>query len=280
MGSWLPLNRKERFYTGTVLPMIICSDAFAHLHRFLILCSLDVATFDQQGHHLGQKIQFFTEYSFAQSAVTKADLADFPEPRPGDDTPDIVIAGEDWLLAVEAKMFHNPSPAALRMQMKRQRVVVDYLADAMSIPKTRVAHVLLIPDGLAANGVCGKVLRWEEVLDDYKVVGPPYWLSMLRQALSRYTELVSGGPTTFGQNKDDDLTGAEIVTAHAAGTLDFTYMGRGGGLTGARLTADIATGSWRTHTYEVRLDPFHEPNWFPITEFIACTLGTTPDDSE
>jgi hypothetical protein len=54
-------------------------------------------------------------------------------------------------------------------------------------------------------------------------------------------------------------------------------MGRGGGLTGARLTEDLETGSWRTRTYEVRLDPRHEPNWFPTTEFIARTIGSIPD---
>src|SRR6185312_6165083 len=37
--SSLPLNRKERFYTGTVLPMLIASDGFMHLNRFLRLCS-------------------------------------------------------------------------------------------------------------------------------------------------------------------------------------------------------------------------------------------------
>ncbi|HEY0696968.1 MAG TPA: hypothetical protein VGD43_04080 [Micromonospora sp.] len=29
----LPLNRKERYYTGTVLPAILCCDNFAHFSR-------------------------------------------------------------------------------------------------------------------------------------------------------------------------------------------------------------------------------------------------------
>ncbi len=34
-STGLPLNRKEQYYTATVLPMIVASDGFAYLHRFL-----------------------------------------------------------------------------------------------------------------------------------------------------------------------------------------------------------------------------------------------------
>jgi hypothetical protein len=33
IATGLPLNRKERYYTGTVLPLIICADDFAPFHR-------------------------------------------------------------------------------------------------------------------------------------------------------------------------------------------------------------------------------------------------------
>ncbi len=32
--SCLPINRKEVYYTATVLPCIVCADGFAHIHRF------------------------------------------------------------------------------------------------------------------------------------------------------------------------------------------------------------------------------------------------------
>ena len=35
-GGRLPINRKERYYTGTVLPMIVASDVFKHFGRFCI----------------------------------------------------------------------------------------------------------------------------------------------------------------------------------------------------------------------------------------------------
>jgi len=33
----LPLNRKEVYFTATVLPAIICADGFEHFHLFLKL---------------------------------------------------------------------------------------------------------------------------------------------------------------------------------------------------------------------------------------------------
>jgi len=45
----LPVNRKERYYTGTVLPALIASDGLLHLPRFLRLCGLDVGVPDD-GH--------------------------------------------------------------------------------------------------------------------------------------------------------------------------------------------------------------------------------------
>ncbi|CAN5821140.1 hypothetical protein BH24ACT5_BH24ACT5_30930 [soil metagenome] len=66
----LPLNRKERYYTGTVLPMIVAADGFAHLHRFLHLSGLRVDPAWVTPLVGGQDIQFFTEYGFAESVFT------------------------------------------------------------------------------------------------------------------------------------------------------------------------------------------------------------------
>ena len=37
MNTELPLNRKERFYTGTVFPMIVCRDNFKYFDVFTSL---------------------------------------------------------------------------------------------------------------------------------------------------------------------------------------------------------------------------------------------------
>lgn len=268
----LPLNRQERYYTGTVLPMLVGGDGFTHLHRFLRRCGLHVGTFGDRGRLGAQALQFFTEYSLAKSIFTDADRTHFPHPPTSNDTPDIVLAGPDWLLVVEAKMFHNPTPVALNAQYRRQRVIVDYIARTLKIPDARVRHVFLLPAHLTATGLDARVITWEQVLDDYRIVGPAYWVGILDAALTRYDDLVSRGPVV-GQNKDDDMTGTEIVTAHADGTLEFTYISRNLGLHGADLAKDISSGQWRTQRYEVRTEALDPPNWFPINKFIELTAS-------
>lgn len=62
------------------------------------------------------------------------------------------------------------------------------------------------------------------------------------------------------------MTGFEIID----GWPDHGYltMGRQGGLDGERLTDDISSGSWRTHTYEVsHSDVPANPNWLTIEAF-------------
>ena len=268
----LPLNRKERFYTGTVLPMLVASDGFEHLHRFLALCGLPVDPFaDSPVKPLDGTlpVQFFSEYSFAESRFTAQDKARFPGPPAAAEAPDIVLCGPDWLLAVEAKMFHTPSPAALGAQMRRQRVLVEYWAEQFEIPRDRVAHAMLVPAGLPTGGVPAKVVTWEQVRDAYATVGPQHWVAVLVDALTRYEQLRSQPSTTNGHGV---MTGAAIVEAHAAGNLFFTHMGRMGGLGGAALTKDLDSGSWRGQSYEVRTG--QEPpngNWFAVEEFIVRT---------
>jgi hypothetical protein len=110
----LPLNRKERFYTGTVLPMLVASDGFMHLNRFVDLCGAPILAPDERFRDGMQRFEFFTEYSFVESVFTEANRARFGERPTDNDTPDLVFVGDDWLLAVEAKMYHNPSVLSLK----------------------------------------------------------------------------------------------------------------------------------------------------------------------
>lgn len=268
----LPFNRKERYFTGTVLPMIIASDNFVHLPKFLGLCGLPDVTIDGDGPGAeGPHIEFYTEYSFKESLVTSADLERFPD-RPSEaDTPDMVLVGPDWLLAVEAKIFHRPTRQALTRQMKRQRVLVDYWMKQFAFEEERVRHVLLLPEKLHASraGLAQAVVTLEQVIEEYQDTAPTYLLDVLRTAVTRYDDLSSAEPT-FGMNADARLSGASIVKEHEGKHPRFGWMGRGGGLTGKRLTADILEGRWRDQLYEVRVKkpPEAHRNWFPVKDFV------------
>lgn len=80
---WLPLNRKERYCTGTVLPMVTASDGFAHPRRLLALCGLGSVQPVVGGLDGGDEIAFFTDYGFSESVYTPADR----EARPGQKRP-------------------------------------------------------------------------------------------------------------------------------------------------------------------------------------------------
>jgi hypothetical protein len=152
-------------------------------------------------------------------------------------------------------------------------VLVEYWTSKFGLDRGRVAHVLLLPDGLARDRqqLDAPVVTWEQVHREYSAVGPANWLRVLGTALDRYDELHSQEPT-FRTNPDEMLTGEEIVAAHADGTLLYKWMGRNGGKNGKLLADDIAGGGWRAQSYEVRRAPLaHNHNWLLITEFIAKT---------
>ncbi|XXT25320.1 hypothetical protein WME94_27705 [Sorangium sp. So ce429] len=71
----LPFNRKERYFTGTVLPMLVCADNFARFGRLTELVGLDQV--DVDARPTSADVQFFTEYSFVESVVGEA-KARFP----------------------------------------------------------------------------------------------------------------------------------------------------------------------------------------------------------
>lgn len=263
----LPLNRKERFYTGTVLPAIVAGDRLADLHRLLDLCGLgevEVTDLDD--------VQFFTEYSFAESVFSETDRRRFARRPNNADTPDVVIRGSGWLLAIEAKMFHRPNVASLNEQHARQSVLVDYWAARLGAHPDLVRHVLLLPRALAASAASTQVtvITWEQVLEVYNDTVASYWTGVLREALSRYPDLASKD-STWGQNAQQRLTGLQILAAWQTSDPAVAWIGRMGGAVGAQLGNDVRTGAWQTHAYEVRdsRPDGAAGNWFRVQDFIS-----------
>ena len=270
-GVDLPLNRKERFYTGTVLPMLVAGDGFAHLQRLIRLC--DVGDEVPTGWSTVGLDDFVlvTEYNLAESVRTEHHRRLFARVLHIADTPDVVLCGEHWLLAIEAKMFHTPSAKDLNEQVAKQKVLVDGIGAAMGMAPENIHHVLLLPEQFKPGLLDSPVVTWQQVLDAYRVVGPAYWVGVLDRALTSYAALKS---KVAGSNADDALTGAHIVARHSKGALDFTYMGRSGGLLGAGFKADLASGAWKDRSYQVRYEPLIQKNWFPIYEFLAAVSAT------
>lgn len=266
----LPFNRKERYYTGTVLPAIVCCDEFAHFGRFLKLCGLlevEVAT-----DPACTNLQFFTEYGFKESLVDNA-KSRFPYDG-GKETPDVVVYIEGnpaVLLGIEAKVFSNASVGKINQQLQLQAELLSFIAHHLPT-RPKVFQVALLPSKLGADEKIAeaRVVSWERLADTFRDVAPAYWIAVLDQAFQRYDNLVSRA-TAGGQNNDDRLLGAMILERWQSGDREFPTMGRGGGLGGAKLREDIQSGGWRDCLYEVsRSRIAANSNWFPVESFVAA----------
>ena len=110
LKSFLPLNRKERFYTGTVLPQIICYDNFKYFERFTSL----IRGFPKDIHinpsPSANNIMFTTEYSLKESYRRRDGNKIFEDIPATKETPDLVtliMNPEPLLILLEAKMSND-----------------------------------------------------------------------------------------------------------------------------------------------------------------------------
>jgi hypothetical protein len=194
----LPINRKERYYTATVFPGLVCAENFRYFDRFLTLLNLGGKHFDVRTD------QFFTEYGLAEALFAdKARVNEFfPDAPGGRDTPDIVIlitnGPEPLLIAIEAKMYGSFFKGQLEAQMDRQeKGVLVHLRNRW--PRLRVVHAALLPKLIAEAKNFGSlrpapglsdprpVITWEGIHAAFKdVESAQYFLEVLNAAISKF----------------------------------------------------------------------------------------------
>jgi hypothetical protein len=270
----LPLNRKEAFFTATVLPAIICADSFKHFDRFLNLLGLRHVPIDVSVKEAN--IQFFTEYCLVEAIYDEMTVRRFQPPPPlSRERPDVMIliqGSEPLLIVIEAKLYASTQASALKAEMERQeKHVLSYLRKHWSGLHT--IHAALLPEEMKQEfGDHGPTLMvtWEDILREYEdVESARYFHEILRIGLHDYKTL-KGRMLSFRMHADGTLTGAEILRGHQNGTLEFQAMGRQGGIDGDPLKDDITKNRWQKHQYEVRRSSaVLATNWFPVSDFVA-----------
>jgi hypothetical protein len=278
MNEGIPLNRKERFFTGTVFPMIICRDSFKYFNLFTSLID-GCGNLEISANPKSLNLQFFTEYSLVESIVTKEDKRRFPNPPRSKDTPDIIVlytGSPKTLISIEAKMYDVPYAWSLRKQMDNQRIHLEYLKDRLNISK--VHQCALLPEKLRARegyeNSCiwhiqdsnYQIITWEQLYDVYQKEYPEdYFLGLLKYALDSYCALVSH----WVVNYEEKIRGQVIYNKFKSGTLNVKIMGREKGVNGELLKQDIETGKWITQEYETGFKgDSPSENWFPVEEFV------------
>jgi hypothetical protein len=287
LAERLPLNRKERFFTGTILPAIIGARGFGHVDLLLRRLGMEPAT--ASWRPADTSVQFFTEYGFAESLVGAATKR-FPTVPAGKDTPDAILyidEPEAHLIAIEAKVFHVPSKPALQSQLAVQRTLLQGMAADLGrlrpdgdVPQ--LTHIALLPAQLAkkVGQLTVPTLTWQELADLYRDVAEPYWLAILNHAMTNYHDYVpeNGG----GKNAHAMLLGADIVSGFGSGDLEYDHVGCNGGLTGKVFKALVTDGGWRSRSFQVRRGPLDKPHksWFTVGEFIRGLGELVPHTSD
>jgi len=278
-NNLLPINRKERYFTGTVLPQIICYENFEHINLFFDLIDnfpKDIVI-EPNANANNNNIQFFTEYSLKESAnFLGKKYQNLPKSK---DTPDVVILitkPELYLIVIEAKMYTTPNISEFKKQIQAQQEVIRCIQENLNINPANIYHLGLVPQRYFSSNIATtcQMLHWENILGAYtEMLKGTYFYETLKYALSNFNTLVSGNNGafgSFGKNSEDRLNGVEIITCHKAGKR--FWVGRNRGLHGAELQKDKETGGWQTYEYEVNFTDKEAPNrnWFSSSDFVEC----------
>jgi len=265
LKSELPINRKEKFYTGTVLPALLFHNGLSNLYRFL----REIPEFPNEVNEQNTKddFLFYTEYNLKESAGKKSVGTEiYTATR---DTPDVIIQILKPLtvfVIIEAKMFANLTQNDFSRQMRAQKeAVIDILKQRYQ--DSRTFHVALVPSQLGFKGTLDyEVLNWQFFIDNKELnVQSNYFFAYLKFALENYSGLVS---ERYGKASTvrDELRGTEIYQDGKTGKT--LWVGRNGGR--SAIEEDVRKGIWRNRLYGTNTE---EPkdgrkgNWLSSAEF-------------
>ncbi|KAA0244885.1 MAG: hypothetical protein EDM75_15505, partial [Chlorobiota bacterium] len=275
--DYLPLNRKERFFTGTVLPQIICSDNFKNLSLFFELIPDFPGGIEIRPDAYNNNILFFTEYSLKESLVEENHKKKFNGNYDTKDTPDAIILITEpqiLLVVIEAKMYSNASAEKINEQLRNQKWIIDELREIHSISAENIFHIAITPAGMIRHrsAINEPLIYWEDILHKYKdLLTNNYFYETLSIAISKFDNLKSqSGGLTYGKNMDEKISGEVIVELHKKGNK--FIVGRGGGISGDQLRTDLQKGGWKSFEYEVNYSqtiPVNR-NWFTSEQFVKA----------
>ncbi len=274
-NEYLPLNRKERFYTATILPSIICHQNFQYINLFFKLIKRFPQNLTIQPDSFQNNIQFLTEYSLKETAnFSGRKFVNLPSTK---DTPDLVILitkPELFLIVIEAKMFSSSTIDKFKEQIEAQKKIIECIQINLEIKNENIFHLGLVPKKYFPANIQTKcqILYWEDIIDSYQnILSKNYFFETLKLALNNYSTLKSSSNGAFGslgQNMEDKLSGLDIIKLSKSGKVFF--VGRNRGLNGTELKKDRDSGRWKTFKYEVNFSKKTPPNrnWFNSKEFV------------
>jgi len=272
--SELPLNRKEKFYTGTILPALLFHNGLNNFYNFLQ--KIDDFPHEVNEARTKDNFLFYTEYNLKQSAGNKKNVGR-KIPTETNETPDVIIEILEprVFVIIEAKMFRNIYQSSLSSQMSKQKkAVIEPLRKTFLLGDNSIFHIALVPrkSGLK-DGVDYQVINWEFFIDNEALnVKDNQFYNYLRFALDNYENLV-----------EDKSGQAKTVEGHVKGAGAYQrgsngesfWMGRGkkkGNVSTGRegIIEEIKSNRWESEEYSINFTSLVPPTkqWISVKEFI------------
>jgi len=263
MKTELPLNRKERFYTGTVLPALLFHNGLTNFYRFLkIIRDLPKEINEST---TGGNFLFYTEYNLKESAGERSVGRKIYAPR--NDSPDFIIEilkPIKTFIIIEAKMFENTTTSKISNQIRNQKKFVgEVLKNEFKLQNSQVIHIALLPrNSGVSEGNNFQVIYWDEFLEGQfpDLLEDCFFYNYLKFGLDNYDDLVS-------VNVGPDTVGLEIYKLAKQGNR--FWVGRDGGAD--KIDEDGANGTWKTRvyfTYQNKPKGGRKDNWITSEQFV------------
>jgi hypothetical protein len=172
---------------------------------------------------------------------------------------DLCLFSDDHIIVIEAKAQQPFDDEQVRVFARDKAQIVRETgvarASLLGVGSSRCA----IPATIQAS-FDAPIMTWRElarVFDDDAI-------------LYRADDVYEEPSFSPGKNNASGrMTGAEILQAHADGRQ--LFVGREGGVDGARFREDVESQRWRVQTYETndRVVVAPNKNWFSIDQFVA-----------
>jgi len=195
--------RSERYFTATLMPLLLFHDNFAGLRAFVKLIESRAFTeHTSQGQQV-KKVTPFPEYVYSDPEIItefhiardlrhcKARLVSHvSETKEKKDAPDLVLVLGQELIVLEAKFFGPAGLNKMKEQLQSQKLQVRHLFENRPLRAWR--HVALIPRGLSELTIeslqCDVVITWKDMADLAKsVLGKSHYVTRrLKKAVARY----------------------------------------------------------------------------------------------
>jgi hypothetical protein len=272
--SELPINRKERFYTGTVLPSLLFHNGLSNFYNFLE--KINGFPREVNENATRDNFLFYTDYNLKESAGDRNVGRKIPTEKGY--TPDIVIeilTPKKVFIIVEAKMFEKISQSKLNEQIIEQKKhVAEPLKKEFPLENNQIFHIALVPKALRIRDEkFYQVINWEFFIDNQELdVVNNYFYNYLKFALDNYKRLVekkSGQANTV----EGHMNGAEVYRRGVNG--ESFWVGRGrrkGKATRGRIEIEeeIKSNRWDREEYNINFTSLGPPtsNWISVKEFI------------